>query len=533
MTSAIVSIEKQFQIPSKISGMMFLCLTWVERAIEQMDWCASNFLFPVETVSLNNTVFQTSIERDIRRFDVNTNSLNKFLAELSPEQKEGVRQRFPASSFFPAPNSAATKGLTNLVTHYEESWLSQFEYCDELDAKNETDVTCQAFYNFLSRHNSATKEDEYDPKHQMHQGCLLFLGVGRTMPFSLGLPLIDDNVRKKNLPIYFAGMFFIRIMGPVVGFMMGSFFNKFYYTGEAPRGITPRDPMWIGMWWGGFLVIGLVLFGPSLALFCFKAPQPEPEDDAEDSCLENGSVEDEKSRTNGKEKLLDAPLAVPEGGPKKPAKKKTRGLALVDRHVEKGADGSTVVPESLEDKIKDFAQTISTVIRQPVYAGTLAGRILDVMAFKGFFIFLPKYLELQFGIPQYKINAYMGVIGVVGFAIGILIGSVALKVWKLEGRKVAAYDVDQRLLPRDALPNNFNINSSCLSGCGCGGAPLYPCVTLEVLCIILPAMLAAVSMLCPSLLLTLNSHPHSPTVDVQAVIVYLGSFAKTLTANGK
>lgn len=25
-------------------------------------------------------------------------------------------------------------------------------------------------------------------------------------------------------------MFFIRIMGPVIGFMMGSFFNKFYYT---------------------------------------------------------------------------------------------------------------------------------------------------------------------------------------------------------------------------------------------------------------------------------------------------------------
>jgi hypothetical protein len=37
---------------------------------------------------------------------------------------------------------------------------------------------------------------------------LLLLGVGRTMPFSLGLPLIDDNVRKSNLPIYFGGIFF-------------------------------------------------------------------------------------------------------------------------------------------------------------------------------------------------------------------------------------------------------------------------------------------------------------------------------------
>jgi len=55
-------------------------------------------------------------------------------------------------------------------------------------------------------------------------------------------------------------MFCIRIMGPMLGFWMGSVFNKLYYDGEgffvkkmfilfiylAPHGITPRDPMWIG-----------------------------------------------------------------------------------------------------------------------------------------------------------------------------------------------------------------------------------------------------------------------------------------------
>lgn len=46
---------------------------------------------------------------------------------------------------------------------------------------------------------------------------LFILGIGRTMPFSLGLPLIDDNVKKRNLPVYFAGMFLIRMLGPVIG----------------------------------------------------------------------------------------------------------------------------------------------------------------------------------------------------------------------------------------------------------------------------------------------------------------------------
>jgi hypothetical protein len=61
------------------------------------------------------------------------------------------------------------------------------------------------------------------------------------------------------------------------------------------------------------------------------------------------------------------------------------------------------------------------------------------MAFKGFFIFLPKYLEIQFGIPQYQISFYMGLIGFAGFAIGVISGSLLMKRLKLEGRRAAGW----------------------------------------------------------------------------------------------
>uniref|UniRef100_A0A914RH37 Uncharacterized protein n=1 Tax=Parascaris equorum TaxID=6256 RepID=A0A914RH37_PAREQ len=70
----------------------------------------------------------------------------------------------------------------------------------------------------------------------------------------------------------------------------------------------------------------------------------------------------------------------------------------------------------------DFISTVKTIIRAPVYTGALIGRILDVFAFKGFFIFLPKYLE------------FAGIVGVSGFAVGVLIGSVSSS-----GRKAAAF----------------------------------------------------------------------------------------------
>ncbi|KAI1707365.1 organic anion transporter polypeptide (OATP) family domain-containing protein [Ditylenchus destructor] len=545
MTSAIVSIERQFQIPSKVSGLMVSAgdfgyipsvvfvsylggkgnrARWIGGgcvliAVANMLISASNFLFPVETVSLDNSVLQNSLEMDTRRLNTANISLHQFLRELSPNLREGVEQKIPAVIIPPTYNTSVTPALASMVLNYDESWLSQFDYCGAMTAQ---DPTCEAFYDFLRRHNSATKADidnlrilsatsyafcdrALNKLRSMIQAIrctqnisnvgptatifigLLMLGVGRTMPFSLGLPLVDDNVKKKNLPLYLAGMFFIRIMGPVMGFMMGSFFNKFYYTTDPPRGITPRDPMWIGMWWGGFLTIGIALFFPSLALFCFRAPEPENEEES------TVTDEEEGQAVNGKKQLLDqSDLGVGKDIPK-PTKTKNRGLALVDRHAEKGLDGNTVVPTGFGDKVKDFFETVQTVLKQPIYAGSLVGRILDVMAFKGFYIFLPKYLELQFGIPQYKINMYMGFIGVVGFAVGVLCGSVVLKVWKLEGRKVAAWvavcsglaaclsfmnaNVGCRSTLTalgESLPNNFNMNSTCLSGCGCEGVPLYP-----------------------------------------------------------
>ncbi|TKR72336.1 hypothetical protein L596_019804 [Steinernema carpocapsae] len=59
-------------------------------------------------------------------------------------------------------------------------------------------------------------------------------------------------------------------MGPVCGFLVGSVANKLFFTfpAKAPSGLSPNDPTWIGAWWSGYLVIGLLGITPSL-LLCF------------------------------------------------------------------------------------------------------------------------------------------------------------------------------------------------------------------------------------------------------------------------
>jgi predicted MFS family arabinose efflux permease len=54
-------------------------------------------------------------------------------------------------------------------------------------------------------------------------------------------------------------------------------------------------------------------------------------------------------------------------------------------------------------------------------------------------VFLPKYLENHYGIPQYNVHLYMAGFGIVGFALGTVSGSVFMKVFKMEGRRAAGF----------------------------------------------------------------------------------------------
>ena len=61
--------------------------------------------------------------------------------------------------------------------------------------------------------------------------------------------------------------------GPVCGFLLGGFLLSFYvdaffYT-AAELNITPIHPRWVGAWWGGFLIIGLLLLLVSVPFFTF------------------------------------------------------------------------------------------------------------------------------------------------------------------------------------------------------------------------------------------------------------------------
>ncbi|KAE9553111.1 hypothetical protein FO519_003664 [Halicephalobus sp. NKZ332] len=435
MTTAIVSIEKQFQIPSKTSGMMISAgdfgyipsvifvaylggkgnrARWIGMgciliALANVLVSSSNFLFSDNVV--NTTSIGKSILKSGNDFDCFGFLGNKTVAENNSTWCENTYSKL-RPSLLTSSFAFCNKGLN------EEKRMYSQETC-----KNE--------------------QMNYVGPTALIFGGLFILGIGRTMPFSLGLPLVDDNVKKANLPVYFAGMFVVRLLGPVIGFGMGTLFNTQYYKFTTPAGLTHVDPDWIGRWWAGFLIIGVALFLPSLLLFFFPTPKPNAD-----------------------------------GTPS--------SLALVDRHIKRNSDGEAIIPKTIDSKVKG-------VMKQPIYVWAMIGRIMDVFIFKGFFVFLPKYVEVQFGLPQYKIHMYMGIIGVFGFAIGVLSGTVIMKKFKLEGRRAASWvamcsaaaailsfanitvgcDSTLTALGQN-LTAKMDLNIPCMSNCHCDKMPMFP-----------------------------------------------------------
>jgi hypothetical protein len=157
----------------------------------------------------------------------------------------------------------------------------------------------------------------------------------------------------------------------------------------------------------GFLIVGAANIFPSLALYFF----PQGSDSNKNGAIENGKV--------------------------RKVTRESKKLKLFDKHVQRGDH---------EGGVKEFLNTYKGVVQSKVYDGAVFARVLDVLAFKGYMVFLPKYLENHYGIPQYRVHQFMAMFGVLGFASGTAVGGFLTRKLKLNGRKAALFIITVSIL---------------------------------------------------------------------------------------
>ncbi|XP_053619039.1 solute carrier organic anion transporter family member 5A1 isoform X2 [Plodia interpunctella] len=241
----------------------------------------------------------------------------------------------------------------------------------------------------------------------------LLLGCGGSPLLTLGTTYVDDHVRPESSSMYIGCMYSMAAFGPVLGFLLGAYLLTFHMDSISGANIAigPADHRWVGMWWGGFLLCGLLLILVAIPFFSFPKVLVR---------------EKEKIR------LVEKAAAANGSGSAKPQKPQ-----------------SDIRDTGYGKDIKDIPVSMWRLLKNPVYVVTCLGACMELMIVSGFVVFLPKYLETQFSLGKSQASVFTGSIAIPGACIGIFMGGCLLK--RLE------------LRPKGAVQFVLISNTICLS----------------------------------------------------------------------
>ncbi|KAG5682319.1 hypothetical protein PVAND_011678 [Polypedilum vanderplanki] len=228
---------------------------------------------------------------------------------------------------------------------------------------------------------------------------LLGIGIGQTAIATLGIPYIDDNVKSKQSPLYMAITIGVRILGPAIGYYLGSLCMRISYDLTMSKSHT--DSNFIGAWYLGLLLVATSMFFASLVMFTFP-----------------------KNLRNNKTTKVQ------------PAPSDTKNNKTDDKCMDMELDVITNEPQS---KLTDFAKTIKRQLRNDILIFRTLSAVFHLLPITGLYVFLPKYLETQFHMSPHSTTFISGTFGILVMGVGIFITGVISVKFPLSARKVSLW----------------------------------------------------------------------------------------------
>ncbi|MGH0165140.1 UNVERIFIED_CONTAM: hypothetical protein FKN15_060241 [Acipenser sinensis] len=155
--------------------------------------------------------------------------------------------------------------------------------------------------------------------------------------------------------------------------------------------------------------------------------------------------------------------------------------------VKKGCRGATNTRPlllKLADIAKAFFPSLKKLLCTPAYFLLLCGSILKFNSFIGLVTFKPKYMEQQFGQSASKANFLIGVLNLPAVAIGIFIGGLLMKKYKLGVVAGAQLSFGTSFVSFLLLMTQFGIkceNSKVFHNCSCVAFAAPPSGNISVI----------------------------------------------------
>ncbi|XP_039625702.1 solute carrier organic anion transporter family member 1C1-like isoform X3 [Polypterus senegalus] len=222
-------------------------------------------------------------------------------------------------------------------------------------------------------------------------------GIGETPIQPLGISYVDDFALEENAAFYIGCVQTISIIGPVFGFLLGSLcagiFVDVGFVEMDSVTITPADSRWVGAWWLGYLIAGVISLLSAVPFWFLPKSLPDP-----------------RKRRNSK------------SSPEK------------SRFIKQSAAAHKYIveePVSFTEMAKDFIPSLKGLLGNPIYFLYLCITIVQFNSLIGMVTYKPKYIEQHYGQSASKANFIIGAINIPAVALGIFSGGVVMKKLKL------------------------------------------------------------------------------------------------------
>ncbi|KAL5014867.1 hypothetical protein ScPMuIL_009137 [Solemya velum] len=237
-----------------------------------------------------------------------------------------------------------------------------------------------------------------DYKYILYLGQLLH-GAGAAPLYTLGVTYLDENLPLRSTSFYIGIYYAFAILGPAVGYLVGSEFLNIYVdidkVDQSSVTIQSSNPRYVGAWWIGFLIAGVLALLISFPMSGF-------------------------------------PNLLP-GAAKYKAEK--------EQEVYKGKAGANekVVTQKEAVTLKTVLKSAKELLFNPTFmflnfAAATEGNLLAGLA-----TFAPKFLELQFSLPSSKAALYIGLAAVLCGGTGTFLGGYIVKRRDMHIRSIIKY----------------------------------------------------------------------------------------------
>lgn len=238
-------------------------------------------------------------------------------------------------------------------------------------------------------------------------------GIGETPVQPLGISYIDDYAQSQNAAFYIGCVQTISVIGPVFGYLLGSLCAKIYVdVGNVDMEtvtITPGDARWVGAWWLGYIISGVITLMSAVPFWFLPKSLPIPVEKHDSSCTQ------EQARFIKDSSVMQHKFRQEE-------------------------------PANLHQMAKDFVPTLKCLLGSPVYILYLCVTIIQFNSLIGMVTYKPKYIEQHYGQSASKANFFMGIINIPAVALGMFSGGVIMKNCKLGIMGAAKFSFGTSLL---------------------------------------------------------------------------------------